>query len=154
MKGITLAGCWAHVRRKYVDALEENRTLATQAIHYIGKLYKIESDANDTGLTTEERKEKRISEAYPQILEFEKWLQDTYLKVLPKSRMDKAIEYTYSLLPRLSRYVNDGRIEIDNNHIENAIRPLALGRLCCTLHNLPYVGIIFMLALYLCWHHN
>lgn len=128
MKGITLAGCWAHVRRKYVDALEENRTLATQAIHYIGKLYKIESDANDTGLTTEERKEKRISEAYPQILEFEKWLQDTYLKVLPKSRMGKAIEYTYSLLPRLSRYVNDGRIEIDNNHIENAIRPLALGK--------------------------
>ena len=59
MKGITLAGCWAHVRRKYVDALEENRTLATQAIHYIGKLYKIESDANDAGLTNEERKEKR-----------------------------------------------------------------------------------------------
>lgn len=95
MKGITLAGCWAHVRRKYVDALEENRTLATQAIHYIGKLYKIESDANDAGLTTEERKEKRIHESYPLILEFEKWLQDAYLRVLPKSRMGKAIEYTY-----------------------------------------------------------
>lgn len=48
--------------------------------------------------------------------------------MLPKSRMGKAIEYTYSLLPRLSRYVNDGRIEIDNNRIENTIRPLALGR--------------------------
>lgn len=128
MKGIALAGCWAHVRRKYVDALEENRTLATQAIHYIGKLYKIESDANDAGLTTEERKEKRIHESYPLILEFEKWLQDAYLRVLPKSRMGKAIEYTYTLLPRLSRYVNDGRIEIDDNRIENAIRPLALGR--------------------------
>ena len=57
MKGITLAGCWAHVRRKYVDALEENRTLATQAIHYIGKMYKIEADSNDAGRTTEERKE-------------------------------------------------------------------------------------------------
>ena len=110
MKGITLVGCWAHVRRKYVDALEENRTLATQAIHYIGKLYKVESDANDAGLTIEERKEKRISEAYPLIVEFEKWLQDAYLRVLPKSRMGKAIEYTYTLLPRLSRYVNDGRI--------------------------------------------
>ena len=146
MKGITLAGCWAHVRRKYVDALEENRTLATQAIHYIGKLYRIESDANDAGLTTEERKEKRIHESYPLILEFEKWLQDAYLRVLPKSRMGKAIEYTYTLLPRLSRYVNDGRIEIDDNRIENAIRPLALGRLCSVQHNLPYVGIIFMLA--------
>ena len=64
---ITLVGCWAHARRKYVDALEENRTLATQAIHYIGKLYKIESEANEAGLTAEERKEKRISEAYPLI---------------------------------------------------------------------------------------
>lgn len=45
MKGITLVGCWAHGRRKYVDALEENRTLVTQAIHYIGRLYKVESDA-------------------------------------------------------------------------------------------------------------
>ena len=60
--------------------------------------------------------------------------------------MGKAIEYTYTLLPRLSRYVNDGRIEIDDNRIENAIRPLALGRLCSVQHNLPYVGIIFMLA--------
>ena len=53
---------------------------------------------------------------------------DAYLKVLPKSHMGKAIEYTYTLLPRLSRYVNDGRIEMDNNRIENVIRPLALGR--------------------------
>lgn len=94
----------------------------------IGKLYKIESEANEAGLTAEERKEKRISESYPLILEFEKWLQDAYLRVLPKSRMGKAIEYMYTLLPRLSRYVNDGRIEIDDNRIENAIRPLALGR--------------------------
>src|SRR3712207_6976946 len=55
-------------------------------------------------------------------------MQDAYLKVLPKSRTGKAIEYTFSLLPRLSRYVNDGRVNIDNNLIENAIRPLALGR--------------------------
>lgn len=55
-------------------------------------------------------------------------MEETYHKVLPQSRMGKAIAYTYSLLPRLSRYVNDGRINIDNNLIENAIRPLALGR--------------------------
>lgn len=54
-------------------------------------------------------------------------MKETYLKVLPNSKMGDAIEYTYSLLPRLSRYVNDGRINIDNNLIENAIRPLALG---------------------------
>lgn len=55
-------------------------------------------------------------------------MKETYLKVLPNSKMGDAIEYTYSLLPRLSRYVNDGRINIDNNLIENAIRPLAIGR--------------------------
>lgn len=55
-------------------------------------------------------------------------MKEAYLKALPNSKMGDAIEYTYSLLPRLSRYVNDGRINIDNNLIENAIRPLALGR--------------------------
>lgn len=53
MKGITLVSCWAHVRKKYVDALEENRSLVIQAIHYISKLYKIESETNDARLTTE-----------------------------------------------------------------------------------------------------
>lgn len=128
MKGITLFGCWAHARRKFTEALDENKALATQALCYIGKLYKVESEADEAGLSIEERKEKRIRGSYPVILEFEKWMQDTYLKVLPKSRTGKAIEYTFSLLPRLSRYVNDGRVNIDNNLIENAIRPLALGR--------------------------
>ena len=130
MKGITLFGCWAHARRKFTEALEENKVLATQALCHIGKLYKVESEANEAGLSIEERKEKRIRESYPVILEFERWMQDAYLKVLPKSRTGKAIEYTFSLLPRLSRYVNDGRVNIDNNLIENAIRPLALGGHC------------------------
>ena len=59
---------------------------------------------------------------------FEKWLKDTYPTVLPKSRIGQAIEYAFTLLPRFSRYVNDGRISIDNNPVERAIRPLALGR--------------------------
>ncbi len=59
---------------------------------------------------------------------FEKWLKDTYSTVLPKSRIGQAIEYAFTLLPRFSRYVNDGRISIDNNPVERAIRPLALGR--------------------------
>ena len=80
------------------------QAVGTQAIHYIGRLYKVESAAGEAGLTVEERKEKRIRETYPLILEFEKWLQDAYLRVLPKSRMGKAIEYTYALLLRLSRY--------------------------------------------------
>ncbi|CCZ44432.1 iS66 family element transposase [Bacteroides sp. CAG:545] len=69
---------------------------------------------------------KRVKESYPVILVFEKWMKDTYPTVLPKSRICQAIEYTFTLLQRLSRYVNDGRISIDNNPVERAIRPLAL----------------------------
>lgn len=125
---ITVYGCWAHARRKFVDALNENNRLATEALCFIRKIYKVESDANKAGLNADERKEQRLKISYPTIRLFETWMKETYLKVLPNSKMGDAIEYTYSLLPRLSRYVNDGRINIDNNLIENAIRPLALGR--------------------------
>ena len=76
----------------------------------------------------EQRKEKRVKESYSVILVFEKCMKDTYPTVLPKSRTGQAIEYAFALLPRLSRYVNDGRISIDNNPVERAIRPLALRR--------------------------
>ena len=125
---ITVYGCWAHARRKFVDALNESNRLATEALCLIRKIYKVESDADKAGLNADERKEQRLKISYPTIRLFETWMKETYLKVLPNSKMGDAIEYTYSLLPRLSRYVNDGRIHIDNNLIENAIRPLALGR--------------------------
>lgn len=125
---ITVYGCWAHARRKFVDALNENNRLATEALCFIRKIYKVESDANKAGLNADELKEQRLKISYPTIRLFETWMKETYLKVLPNSKTGDAIEYTYSLLPRLSRYVNDGRINIDNNLIENAIRPLALGR--------------------------
>lgn len=125
---ITVYGCWAHARRKFVDALNENNRLATEALCFIRKIYKVESDADKAGLNADERKEQRLKISYPTIRLFETWMKETYLKVLPNSKMGDAIEYTYSLLPRLSRYVNDGRINIDNNLIENTIRPLALGR--------------------------
>lgn len=126
--GIRVLACWAHVRRKFVDALEENRRLATEAIVYIKRLYKVESEADELGLLPEQRCEKRKAESYPIILEFESWLVDTDRKVLNSSRMGKAVAYTYSLLPRLAIYVTDGRYMIDNNPIENTIRPLAIGR--------------------------
>lgn len=79
-------------------------------------------------LMSAESREQRLKISYPTLRDFEKWMEDTYTNVLPKSKLGAAIAYTYSLLPRLSRYVNDGRVNIDNNLIENAIRPLALGR--------------------------
>ncbi|MBO7417128.1 MAG: IS66 family transposase [Bacteroidaceae bacterium] len=128
MEDITMCGCWAHARRKFADALKENRTLSSEALYYISRLYAVESKADDEGLKPEKRMELRREKSYPVIQAFEKWMQTRFPQVSPQSRMGKAIAYTYALLPRLSRYVNDGRINIDNNLIENAIRPLALGR--------------------------
>jgi transposase len=126
--GKRMIGCWAHVRRKFVEALDENRKYASEAIVYIGKLYKIETEMREAGLSAEEVRERRQKESYPLIQEFEKWMDAVADKFKPKSRMGKALVYTYTLLPRMSRYVLDGRYNIDNNGIENAIRPLALGR--------------------------
>lgn len=128
MEDITLYGCWAHARRKFVEALEEDNVKATQALVYINKLYHIENTNKELQLCHDEIKTRRQQESYPIIREFEKWLEDTWNKVFRTSRVSKAIQYTYTLLPRLARYVNDGRINIDNNLIENAIRPLAIGR--------------------------
>lgn len=125
---ITMYGCWAHARRKYAESLDNDRKHATEAIVYISKLYKVESEADQANLTPEQRMEKRRKESYPVIRAFERWMNDTYPTVLPKSKIGQAIEYTYALLPRLSRYVNDGRITIDNNPVERAVRPLAIGR--------------------------
>ena len=126
--GKMMIGCWAHVRRKFVEALDENKKYASEAIVYISKLYKIEEEMREAGLDAETIKERRQKESYPIIQDFEKWMDSVADIFSPKSRMAKALVYTYSLLPRLSRYVLDGRYNIDNNGIENAIRPLALGR--------------------------
>ena len=126
--GIVLYGCWAHVRRKFVEALDEDNMKASQALIYINKLYHIEKMAQQENLDCQQKKEMRKEQSYPIIREFERWMEDTWNKVLRTSRMGKAIQYSYTLLPRLARYVNDGRINIDNNLVENAIRPLAIGR--------------------------
>lgn len=123
-----MLGCWAHARRKFTEALEENHTLASEALVYIGKLYQIERQADEALLDYEQRRDKRKKEAYPLITALEKWLEQTYRQVLDPSRIGKAIAYTYAILPKLSRYVLDGRYRIDNNLVENAIRPLAIGR--------------------------
>ena len=67
-------------------------------------------------------------------------------KIQPKQPDRKAITYAYTRWENMMRYLQDGRIHIDNNLAENAIRPITLGRLCGVQHNLPYVGIKFMLA--------
>lgn len=128
LDGKLMLGCWAHARRKFDEALAENKKLATEALLQIQSLYAVEREADEMGATPEQRRELRRTKAYPVLVTFEKWLYENYKTLLPQSRTAKAISYTYSLFPKLSRYHLDGRYRIDNNLVENAIRPLAIGR--------------------------
>lgn len=126
--GKMMIGCWAHARRKFVEALNEDKRHASEAIVQISKLYAIESEMKEAELDADAIKERRHKESYPIMQAFERWLEATYAHVPRKSKIQGAITYTYTLMPRLARYILDGRYHIDNNGIENSIRPLAIGR--------------------------
>jgi len=127
-KGVLLLGCWAHARRKFIEALKEDKAGAQYALEQIGLLYGVESMAEDQELDYQKKAELRARLAYPILFGFERWIVSYMPKALPKGRMSQALTYTYSLFHRLSRYHLDGRYRIDNNLVENTIRPLALGR--------------------------
>ena len=127
-KGVLLLGCWAHARRKFIEALKEDQAGAQYALEQIGLIYSVESMADDQELDYQKRAELRARLAYPILFGFERWIVSYMPKALPKGRMSQALTYTYSLFHRLSRYHLDGRYRIDNNLVENTIRPLALGR--------------------------
>jgi len=122
------AACWAHVRRKFVDAASgrANQAAAHQMVALIGKLYLIERNIKDK--TPEERKESRQSQSQPILDKIKTWLDSKAGKVLPKSLLGKAIHYALGLWPQLIIYIDDGNIPIDNNPAENAIRPFVIGR--------------------------
>lgn len=150
-QGVTLLGCWAHVRRKFEHALEEDPDRATEALRIIGELYAIERYAKENNLPPDKIKELRDKESYPRLREFERWIEAivTSGRLLKQSAMSKAIAYAYSIYPCLSRYVMAGRYQIDNNMAENAVRPLALGRknyLFCRTHEAAgHAAIIYSL---------
>lgn len=127
-KGVLLLSCWAHARRKFTEALKEDKSGAEYALEQIGLLYGVETMATDQELDYPGRAELRSRLAYPILCAFEKWIVNYMPKALPKGRMSQALIYTYSLFHRLSKYHLDGRYQMDNNLVENTIRPLALGR--------------------------
>jgi transposase len=127
-KDVLLLGCWAHVRRKFVDTLKNDPQRAKFALEQIQLLYRLERQAEDGNMTKEQIEELRKTQSYPLMQAFEKWLDANYSQVTPKSSIGKAIAYAFNIYPRLVRYVIDGRYKIDNNGAENGVRPLALGR--------------------------
>jgi transposase len=121
------AACWAHVRRKFVDLHELHKSpLAAEMMDRIGALYAIEQEIR--GRPPEERRAVRQEHSRPLLDTMKPWLEQTLLSLSQKSATAKAIRYALSRWEALGRYCNDGRIEIDNNAAERALRCVALGR--------------------------
>lgn len=125
--GITELACWAHARRKFVDQHKASGSpIAREAIKRIAVLYRIEAEAKD--MTTDERHVHRQHHAVPALRQIRAWLDELRPKIAGNSGTARAIDYTLRRWPALARYADDGAYPIDNNPIENAIRPVALGR--------------------------
>ena len=124
---VSEVACFAHVRRKFFDIHKANGApLALAALDRIGALYAIEEDAR--GLPPEVRRAIRQSRAGPLIEELRTWMEASLRRISGKSELAGAIRYALTRWRQLTRYRDDGRLEIDNNAAERAIRALVLGR--------------------------
>lgn len=128
MPGITLVNCWAHARREFFEAQANDQARATVALTHIQALYQVEQEARHRQLGPEQRLALRREKSTPVWEELFRWLPAELEKVLPKSPIGGAIAYTLKRKENLGRFLEDGRLEIDNNLVENAIRPIAIGR--------------------------
>ena len=122
----TEVACWAHTRRKFVAAESSEPELAKAALDRIGELYGIEKAGKD--LDEEARGALRVRESLPRLHELRTWFAETRPKVLDKGPMAGAIDYALSNWDALVRYTEDGRLPIDNNAAERALRGVAVGR--------------------------
>jgi transposase len=121
------AACWAHVRRKFYDLVVAHQSpLAQEAIHRIGELYAIEADLR--GHQPDERRRARQERSFPLLASMKQWFEEVLVKLSKKSETAQAVRYALGRWEALLRYVDDGRLEIDNNVAERALRAVALGR--------------------------
>ena len=127
---LTLAGCWAHARRNFYEAREQAPLRATWILRQIAHLYRIERGLRKTKAAASQRAAMRAwqSRAIYQRIHRALTLFKNSGRYLPSSLMGKAIDYALSNWNLLGIYLDDGRLEIDNNLIENAIRPTAIGK--------------------------
>jgi len=136
--GVVHLGCWAHARRKFVKVATVRKkhrskrvnpkSLADQALDYIGKLYKIEKQARGRELDADQIHRLRQEKAKPLLDQFKDWLEETRFLTPPKGLLGQAVSYTLANWEKLIVYLQDGRLRPDNNLVENAIRPFVVGR--------------------------
>lgn len=125
-----LVNCNAHARRKFEPIAQDikGKGLAKEALHYFKELYKIEREAKDRQLTPEQRYQLRQKKSKPLTEKFKQWLDEMYPTTLPQSPLGKAMNYCINLWAGLTRFLDDGRLEIDNNLTEQQIKPFVIAR--------------------------
>ncbi len=129
--GIVLMHCMAHARRKFVEALQNDKTRSEYALNMFQQLYAIERRIKDEALMNDDPpkvEQLRQQEAVPVLKALKEWMTEQYSKVLPKSPIGQAIGYCLPRWEKLSIYTTNAILQIDNNPVENAIRPVAIGR--------------------------
>jgi transposase len=126
--GVTHVACWAHARRKFEQALDYDAQKAGWVMGKIQELYTIERKAREDNLSPDQRKELRLDKSLPILNELGKQIAEMNKTAIPKSPMGIALNYAVQRWDNLMNYLYDGSVEIDNNWVENAIRPNALGR--------------------------
>lgn len=127
-QGITLLNCMAHARRKFDEAKDNDLARASYVLTEMQKLYALERQAKESDLSADQLYELRQQQAIPVLDNLKTWMVENYRAVLPQSVIGQAIFYSLQRWDKLSIYTTDGRLRIDSNLVENAIRPVAIGR--------------------------
>jgi hypothetical protein len=125
---VRLMHCMAHARRKFHEALQNDEARAAYALEQIGKLYTIERTCKEESFSFEQIQKVRQQKSVAILDSLGQWMKEQYVQVTPKSTIGKALAYSIERWERLSVYTEDGMLNIDNNPVENSIRPVAVGR--------------------------
>lgn len=125
---ITLLHCMAHARRKFSEALSNDKVRSEYVLKYMQQLYAIEEHGRNNNLSFEEIYQLRQQQAVPILEHLGKWMKEAYAQVTPRSSIGKALAYSIERWEGLCCYTTNGMLCIDNNPVENSIRPVAIGR--------------------------
>lgn len=154
---VSLVNCMAHIRRKFEYAMEQDKANAGYALSKIGQLYQIERECDGMEVAADKRKQIRQHKARPIMEELQGWFEQMGVKYGSSTLLGKAAGYAYVRWNNMMRYLEDGRVRIDNNLAENEIRPITLGRknyLFCGNHEAAENMCVIISLLSTCRNHD
>jgi transposase len=127
-QGIVSVACMAHIRRKFFEAKENDAQRAEKVLNAIAKLYQVERIIRNNNVSAD--KILKLRHTYSRLImnDLEKWFKSQLTEVLPKSKIGQAIAYALGIWSKMEKYLDHPEVQIDNNQVENSIRPVAIGR--------------------------